>query len=108
VLPLAQTHGQTADPRNSAETAKTAEQGFKNIQALDGTPADQVIGAMQFISNSLGVECEFCHVLDRDLNAALNIRSEGLKIILAAGFASHSAERPVGEVAKNHSTTAFA
>jgi photosynthetic reaction center cytochrome c subunit len=44
------------------ETPKTAEQAFKNIQALKGTPADQLQPAMQFISNSLGVECEFCHV----------------------------------------------
>ena len=41
---------------------KTAEQAFKNIQALEGTPADQVFPAMQFIAASLGVECDFCHV----------------------------------------------
>jgi photosynthetic reaction center cytochrome c subunit len=41
---------------------KTAEQTFKNIQALNGTPADQVFPAMQFIAASLGVECDFCHV----------------------------------------------
>jgi len=45
-----------------APAAKTAEQQFKNIQALQGTPADQVFPAMQFIAASLGVECEFCHV----------------------------------------------
>jgi len=42
--------------------AKTAEEAFKNIQAFKGTPADQLFPAMQFISASLGVECEFCHV----------------------------------------------
>jgi len=41
---------------------KTAEQAFKNIVQLKGTPADQLIPAMQFISASLGVECSFCHV----------------------------------------------
>ncbi|HKF20065.1 MAG TPA: c-type cytochrome [Candidatus Angelobacter sp.] len=46
----------------AGDTEKTAEQAFKNIQVLKGTPADQLIPAMQFISNSLGVECEFCHV----------------------------------------------
>jgi hypothetical protein len=45
-----------------APAGKTAEQAFKNIQALQGTPADQVLPAMQFIAASLGVECEFCHV----------------------------------------------
>src|SRR5262249_48599320 len=48
-----------------AETPKTAEQVFKNIQVLKGTPADQLQPAMQFISSSLGVECEFCHVRDQ-------------------------------------------
>jgi photosynthetic reaction center cytochrome c subunit len=44
------------------ESPKSAEQAFKNIQVLKGTPADQLLPAMQFITNSLGVECEFCHV----------------------------------------------
>jgi photosynthetic reaction center cytochrome c subunit len=41
---------------------KKAEEQFKNIQALKGVPADQVFPAMQFITASLGVECQFCHV----------------------------------------------
>jgi len=41
---------------------KLAEEEFKNIQALKGIPADQIIPSMQFIAASLGVECEFCHV----------------------------------------------
>jgi hypothetical protein len=40
----------------------TAEQSYKNVTALKGTPADQLVPAMQFISASLGVECSFCHV----------------------------------------------
>jgi photosynthetic reaction center cytochrome c subunit len=55
-----QAQSPAAPPRD--EAPKTAEQVFKNIQALKGVPADQVQPAMQFISNSLGVECEFCHV----------------------------------------------
>ena len=41
---------------------KTAEQQFKNIQVLKGVPSDQLIPTMQFITASLGVECDFCHV----------------------------------------------
>src|SRR5580704_18266489 len=41
---------------------KKAEEQFKNIQVLKGVPADQVIPTMQFMTASLGVECEFCHV----------------------------------------------
>ena len=45
-----------------APEPKPAEQVFKNIIQLKGTPADQLTPAMQFISASLGVDCEFCHV----------------------------------------------
>ncbi len=41
---------------------QTAEQVYKNIVALKGTPADQLIPSMQFISAALGVECSACHV----------------------------------------------
>src|SRR5437763_365032 len=47
--------GQGVDP-------KTAEQVYKNITHLKGTPADQLLPAMQFIASSLGVQCAFCHV----------------------------------------------
>lgn len=43
-------------------TPKLAEEQFKNIKVLNGIPAEQVIPAMQFITASLGVECEYCHV----------------------------------------------
>jgi hypothetical protein len=39
-----------------------AEGRFKNIQVLKGYPADDVIPAMQFITNALGVDCDYCHV----------------------------------------------
>jgi photosynthetic reaction center cytochrome c subunit len=42
--------------------AKTADQVYKNIVQLKGTPADQLMPAMQVIASSLGVECSFCHV----------------------------------------------
>jgi len=48
--------------RGQAAESKTAEQVYKNITQLKGTPADQLTPAMQFIASSLGVECTFCHV----------------------------------------------
>jgi len=50
----------------AAATPKMAEEQFKNIKVLKGVPADQVFPAMQFITISLGVECEFCHVKAAD------------------------------------------
>ena len=41
---------------------KTAEQVYKNVTQLKGTPAEQLVPSMQFIASSLGVECAFCHV----------------------------------------------
>lgn len=58
---LAQSGAMQTPPRG-ASAPKLAEEQFKNIQALKGIPADQLIPSMQFISASLGVECEFCHV----------------------------------------------
>src|SRR5271155_429379 len=49
-------------PAANAAGPKKAEEQFKNIQVLKGIPADQLIPAMQFITASLGVECQFCHV----------------------------------------------
>jgi photosynthetic reaction center cytochrome c subunit len=55
---------QSGSPQAVATPAgpKKVEEQFKNIQVLKGIPADQLIPAMQFITASLGVECQFCHV----------------------------------------------
>jgi hypothetical protein len=41
---------------------KTVEQVQKNIKVLTGLPQSQLIPAMNFISASLGVRCNYCHV----------------------------------------------
>ena len=52
-----------ARPQTPPDAApKTAVQQFKNIEVLKDIPAEQLVPAMQFISASLGVECEYCHV----------------------------------------------
>jgi photosynthetic reaction center cytochrome c subunit len=60
-LAFAITGGHAQAPAPGSKPKMTQEQ-FKNIQVLKDLPADQLIPAMQFISASLGVECEFCHV----------------------------------------------
>ena len=42
---------------------KPAEQVFKNIQVLKGMPAPELMNAMRSFTRSLGVKCEFCHVM---------------------------------------------
>ena len=61
VLAIAAARAQTKLPQTPAHP-KLAEEQFKNIQALKGVPADLVFPSMQFITASLGVECEYCHV----------------------------------------------
>lgn len=43
-------------------SSQKAEEYYKNIQVFKGTPANQLVPAMEFMAASLGVECDFCHV----------------------------------------------
>jgi photosynthetic reaction center cytochrome c subunit len=63
-LMIAGARAQSSAPKAATAPAgpKLAEEEYKNIQALKGIPAEQVIPSMQFIAASLGVECEYCHV----------------------------------------------
>jgi photosynthetic reaction center cytochrome c subunit len=42
--------------------AKSAGEAYKNVKVLKDAPTEQLIPAMQFISTSLGVGCDHCHV----------------------------------------------
>ena len=63
-LAMAGAWAQSSEPKSAAAPAgpKLAQEEYKNIQALKGIPAEQVIPSMQFIAASLGVECQYCHV----------------------------------------------
>jgi outer membrane lipoprotein-sorting protein len=65
LLSVAGARAQSAPAQPAADKTaapKLAEEEYKNIQALKGIPAEQLIPSMQFIAASLGVECEYCHV----------------------------------------------
>jgi photosynthetic reaction center cytochrome c subunit len=53
---------QAARQNRANESPKNAVEAFKNIQVLKGVASSQLVPAMEFISSSLGVECNFCHV----------------------------------------------
>lgn len=64
---FSQAHGSpqsNTQPAAGQGAAKTAEQEFKNIQSLKGVPAEELIPAMQYFNASLGVDCNFCHVVE--------------------------------------------
>ena len=46
----------------AGSTVKTAEQVFKNIKVLQGTPVDQFLPEMRLFGAALGVDCNFCHL----------------------------------------------
>lgn len=43
------------------QTEKPAEEVYKNIKVFKGTPARDLLPAMKFMTQSLGVKCSFCH-----------------------------------------------
>jgi len=54
--------GQAAKPADP-NAGKTTDEAFKNIQSLKGVPADELIPAMQYFNAALGVDCNYCHVV---------------------------------------------
>jgi photosynthetic reaction center cytochrome c subunit len=79
-------------------STQTAAQEFKNIQVLKSIPADQLIPTMQFISASLGVECDFCHVeraKDKDDKKTKKTAREMMRMMLAINQNNFSGQREV-------------
>src|SRR5437867_3584913 len=52
----------SAQERPTPSPDKKASEFFKNITVLKGIPSDQLIPSMQFMTSSMGVQCEYCHV----------------------------------------------
>jgi hypothetical protein len=51
-----------ANPAHTQSPDKPVEQVRKNIQVLKGLPDSQLFLAMNFVGDSLGVNCDYCHV----------------------------------------------
>ena len=92
--------GRAQEPpaKPAADQPKTAEQQFKNVQVLKGIPADQLIPSMQFITVSLGVECDFCHVehaMDKDDKKTKLAARKMITMVLALNQAHFNGELEV-------------
>lgn len=77
---------------------KKAEEQFKNIQVLKGIPADQLIPGMQFITSSLGVGCEFCHVegaLEKDDKKTKQTARKMMEMMFAINKSNFDGHREV-------------
>lgn len=58
--------GGGAHAQAPARAGHKAEDAYKNIQALRGTPAEDFNQTMHLMSGALGVDCEYCHVSQKD------------------------------------------
>jgi hypothetical protein len=54
--------GVAAAGQAGAQGSKPVEQVRKNIQVIKGLPSSQLFPLMNFVSSSLGVTCNYCHV----------------------------------------------
>lgn len=80
------------------QSPKPAEQVFKNVQVLKGIPGYELLPTMQFISSSLGVECEFCHVrgaFEKDDKKPKQIARKMIELQLAIDRDNFKGERAV-------------
>ncbi len=88
--------GLRSRPVNAQE--ETVQPRFKNLQVLKDVPPDQLIPAMQFISASLGVQCEFCHVrdtFDKDDKPPKQIARRMIRMVFALNGGEFHGERAV-------------
>src|ERR1700733_52426 len=80
------------------KSAQMAEAVYKNIRVLKGVPADQLIPTMRFISASLGVNCNYCHVrdhLDKDDKKPKQIARDMMRMMWAIDKNSFAGNREV-------------
>jgi len=100
VLQVTLAGGKTKAGKSSANSneVKTTEQVYKNIKVLKGAPADQLIPAMEFITASLGVHCDFCHVeghFDKDDKKPKQIARKMMVMMFAINKDNFEGERKV-------------
>ncbi len=90
--------GDDAKESKASSGPRAAETVYKNIQVLKGTPADQLIPAMRFISASLGVECSYCHVqnhFDKDDKKPKQTARDMMRMMFAIDKESFGGNREV-------------
>jgi hypothetical protein len=80
------------------QTQKTAEQAFKNIRVLKDIPAGELIPSMEFITSSLGVECNYCHdrnAFEKDDKLPKQAARRMMEMLLAINAQNFQAKRGV-------------
>ncbi|MFZ0815066.1 MAG: c-type cytochrome [Candidatus Sulfotelmatobacter sp.] len=92
LVPSGQASNEPPGPTQAAESV------FKNIQVLKGIPADQLVPSMRFITASLGVECNYCHVpeqFEKDDKKPKQIARDMMRMMLTIDKGSFAGFREV-------------
>ncbi len=99
LIAIAAMRAQSGPSQSAAPSAgKKTEEAYKNIQVLKGAPADQLMPAMQFISASLGVQCDYCHEMgafDRDDKKPKQIARKMMEMMFAINKNNFEGHREV-------------
>jgi hypothetical protein len=89
---------QSGEARPEPSPSKTAEQVYKNIKVLKDVPSDQLIPAMQFMTSSLGVQCDFCHMqgsFDKDDKKPKQIARKMMQMMIIINQENFDSHRQV-------------
>jgi hypothetical protein len=84
LLGYAQQQAQAPAQQAAPGQVRTAEQQYKNIKVLTGTPANQLNLAMHGISGALGVDCVHCHIweqFDKDVKPTKEVARQMIKMV---------------------------
>ena len=88
--------GGFAFPTAAEMQGKNASQVFKNVQALSSIPADQLLPSMTYITQALGVGCNFCHVpgqFDNDQKPQKVMARSMMKMVLTENASTFGGQR---------------
>ncbi len=89
---------QSGEAHPEPTPSKTAEQVYKNIKVLKDVPSDQLIPAMQFMTSSLGVQCDFCHMegsFDKDDKKPKQIARKMMQMMIIINQENFDSHRQV-------------
>ncbi len=90
-----------------------AEKFYKNIQVLQGLPSDQLMPVMNFMADSLGVKCSYCHVtndtgrwpMEKDDKAAKNTARKMIRMMREIDGANFKGRAAVTCATCHHGST---
>jgi len=81
-----------------AADERTAEQVYKNIKALKGTPASQLNQSMHLIKGALGVDCLYCHIereWEKDTKAPKAVATQMISMMMEINKAQFGGKQVV-------------